>query len=93
MNYLILCLLLLGSTASADPLVMPNERPKGANDPASAVTAQDGSHHNLYPVQGNVLPNVSYIAAAPSEFLSAPQYQPQPLPQNGPSPLYSMNPH
>ncbi len=91
MNYVILCLILLDSAAFADPLVMPNEKQKGPSDPASAVIAQDGSHHNLHTAQGNVLPNASYIAVAPSEYLSASQYQPQPLPQNGPSPLYSLN--
>ena len=92
MKYVILCLVLVSSAAFADAAVQANEKQKAANDQPPGTPATDNSSPKT--AQGNVLPNTSHHAAvAPSEFLSAPQYQPQPLPQNGPSPLYSLSSH
>jgi hypothetical protein len=91
MKYGILFLVLVSSAAFADTPVQTNDKQKGPNDQQPGVSAPDNSHRDNS-AQGNTLPSVSQIAVAPSEFLSAPQYQPQPLKQNLPSPLYSLNP-
>ncbi len=91
MKYLILCLILASAAAFADASAPVNDKQKGLNDQTPAT---DIAHRSINNAQGNVLPNASHhVAVAPSEFMSAPQYQPQPLPQNSPSPLYSLNPH
>ena len=92
MKYGILSLILASSAAFADTPVQANDKQKAANDQPPGMSAPDNSHRNSNPAQGNVLPNAAQIAVAPPEFLSVPQYQPQPLQQNQPSPLYSLSP-
>ncbi len=90
MKYIILALILLSSAALADTPVPVKEAP----NPVSTVAAgaiSDNSRLSSSPAQGNILAVARQTAAVPSEFLSAPQYQPQPLPQFQSSPLYSLS--
>jgi hypothetical protein len=89
MKYIILALILLSSAALADtPVANDTKNPVSM---AAAVAASDDSYHGSSLAQVNTIPVVRQTAAVPSEFLSAPQYQPQPLPQFQASPLYSLS--
>ncbi len=90
MKYSILALTLLGSAAFADTPAQVND-PQNSGGTAAVGAASDNSRRGSSAAQGNVLPVVRQMAAVPSEFLSAPQYQPQPLPQFQPSPLYKLS--
>ncbi|MGE5758179.1 MAG: hypothetical protein ACM3W8_04875, partial [Sideroxydans sp.] len=88
----ILSFILASSAAFADTAFQVTDKQKAANDQPPAMSAPDNSHRNSNPAQGSIVDSNGQIAAAPSEFMSAPQYQPQPLQQNQPSPLYSLSP-
>ncbi len=90
MRYVILALILVSSTAFADATAQANDAQKGTNGQASGIAAPDNSNRNVNSAPGNVVPNGGQKASVPAEFLSAPQYQPQPL--SPPSLLYSLNP-
>ncbi len=91
MKYIILALILLSSAAFADTPVQVNGAPNPVST-AAAGPASDNSPRGSSLVQGYILPVVRQTGEVPSEFLSAPQYQPQPLPQFQSSPLYSLSP-
>ncbi len=90
MKYIILAQILLSSAAFADTPVQVNDAQNPVST-AAAGAASDNLRRASGAVQGNILPVARHTAVVPSEFLSAPQYQPQPLPQFQPSPLYEMS--
>lgn len=90
MKYIALALLLVSSAACADTSAQANDTQKGASGQTSGTTL-DGPRPNGNVAQSNILPNVVKMAGAPAEFLSASQYQPQPIQTSGPTPLYSLS--
>jgi hypothetical protein len=90
MKYSILSFILASSAAFADTPVQASDKQKAPTGQPPAMSAPDNSYRSN-PAQGSTVDSTGQMAAAPSEFLSAPQYQPQPVQQIQPSPLYSLS--